>query len=61
MNLHYIDILDLGFMSYGTQSYRQSLLGLLFSLLYCALCKPSDLVGLVKKGFNSMLILGLSF
>ena len=30
-------------------------------LLHCALCKPSELVGLLKTDFKSMLTLGLSF
>ena len=48
-------------MSYNNQSYRESLISLPLSSLYCELCKPSELVGLVKNGFNSALILGLSF
>ena len=40
--------LNLGLMSYINQSYIESLIISLLSSLYCALCKPSEMVGLVK-------------
>ena len=48
-------------MSDYTQSYRKYPPSLRLSSIYCELYKPSDLVGLVKNGFNGMLNLGLSF
>ena len=48
-------------MSDYTQSYRKYALSLRSSSLYYALYKPADLVGLVKKGLQSMLYLGLFF
>ena len=48
-------------MSYNTQSYREYELSSRFSLLYCLLCKPFELVGLVKNCSNCMLILGLFY
>ena len=40
--------LNSGLMSYSTQSCRESLLSLRSPSLYCGLCKPSELVGLVN-------------
>ena len=38
----------LGLMSYNNQSYREYLLILQSSLLYCGLCKTYEKVGLLK-------------
>ena len=45
-------IVCLGLVSYNTQSHRESLLRSRLSLLYCALYKPSNVVGLVKTALT---------
>ena len=46
-------------MSSSTQSYIESLLILRSSLIYFLLCKTSELMGLVKTAFKSVLNVGL--
>ena len=53
--------LNLGLKNSYIQSCSKYQLILWLSLLYCALYISSEMVGLVKNGFNSMLNLGLSF
>ena len=47
-----LHIINLRLMSDNTQSYREYLPRLIFPLLYCALYKPSDQVGLMKKALT---------
>ena len=47
VKLYYIDILNLGLISDNTHSYKESILNTLSPYLWCALYKPSDLMGLV--------------
>ena len=56
VNLYYIDILKLRTYEWLYSVINKFILSLLLSLLYGALYKSSDIVGLAKNEFNSIFI-----